>query len=321
MTSRSAFAFVLVSLLAACGGGGSTSGPAAGLPPVPTPAPASSPSTPFVGFWQSWSDTSGGPFSDLSTVPKSVNTVDVAFSVPTSNAIADPQNTNSLVPGIAAIHANGGKVLLSFGGGASPFNISDDAAFTANLGAYFAAHSGYYDGVDFDDEQVPWDGQAQLVNVINATRSAFPNIVITYDAFQSGAYAPFVPGNYDGEDVAILQQAGASIDWVNVMDYNAFTWMPPDHPACLWSATAADSCYEDAMTSFAAIFPKNKIVMGLLVGKADDGRVITPSDAATLTAWAKASGYRGVMIWSLNHDGAYAGVQPGTYVNAIANAL
>lgn len=304
-------------LFAGCGGGSGTS--SSGVPPAPTAAPQAA--TQFVGFWESWSDASGGPYSDLSTVPKGVSTVDIAFSVPTSNAIADPQNTHSLAPGIAAIHANGDKVLLSFGGGGNPFNITDDAAFTGNLSAYFAAHPGYYDGVDFDDEVVPWNGQAQLVNVINATRAAFPTTLITYDAFASGAYTPFVMGNYDGEDVAILQQAGASLSWVNVMDYDGYAWVPPDHPACRWSSTATDSCYEDVMQSFAAIYPKNKLVMGLLIGAADDGKIITPADAATFSAWVKANGYRGVMIWDVNHDGAYAGVATGTYSNAISAAL
>lgn len=296
--------------------------------PAPSITPAPAASTQFVGFWQSWSDTSGGPFADLSTIPKSVTTVDIAFSLAANNvvgnAIADPQNTNSLQPGISAIHANGGKALLSFGGGGNPppaWGITDDGAFTSNLAAYFAAHAGYYDGVDFDDEDVPWSGQQELIDVINATRRAFPAGIITYDAFSSGAYGPFAAGNYDGEDLLILQQAGASLDWVNVMDYDAFGWVPPDHANCQWSATAADSCYEDVMQSFAQIYPKNKLVMGLLIGKADDGLVLSPSDAAAFAAWAKANGYRGVMIWSLNHDGAYANVPTGTYVNAIAGAL
>lgn len=321
MRSCAPIIFAIGLVLTACGGGSGSSSP--GLPPAPISSPTASPAQnlQFVGFWESWSDASGGPFSNLSTVPKAVTTVDVAFSVPTNNAIADPQSTNSLQPGIAAIHANGDKVLLSFGGGGSPFNITDDAAFTANLSAYFAAHPGYYDGVDFDDEVVPTNGQAQLINVINATRAAFPSNIITYDAFQSGAYPPFIMGNYDGEDVAILQQAGASLSWVNVMDYNSYAWVPPDHPACQWSSTALDSCYEDVMRSFAAIYPKNKVVMGLLIGSADDGKIITPSDAATFAAWVKANGYGGVMIWDVNHDGTYAGVAAGTYINAISSAL
>lgn len=174
---------------------------------------------------------------------------------------------------------------------------------------------------DFDDEVVPTNGQAQLITVINATQAAMPGDIVSYDAFASGAYLPFAMADYQGEDVAILQQAGTSLDWVNVMDYDAYSWVPPDHPNCQWSSTAIDSCYEDVMQSFAAIFPKNKIVMGLLIGAADDGRVISAADAATFAAWAKSNGYRGIMIWSLNHDGAYAGVQTGIYVNAISAAL
>ena len=89
------------------------------------------------GFWESWSDTNGqDAYSRLGSVPGSVTTVDVAFSIADGNEISDPQNTYPLAPGRARIHARGGKVLLSFGGATSTFDITDPHAFVTNLKAY-----------------------------------------------------------------------------------------------------------------------------------------------------------------------------------------
>lgn len=283
---------------------------------VATPMPEQ-----YVAFWQSWSDTSKKPFARLGTIPRSVTTVDVAFSVANGNAIAPPQNTYSLKNGIHAIHSHGGKVMLSFGGADSKFEITNPNTFENNLAHFYAKH-GAYDGVDFDDERIPRNGQQQLIDLIQRTRARFSSKLLTYDAFGSGASLPYSPHDYQGEDVAIIQQAGPFLDWVNVMDYDAYGWKPPDHPNCTWSKPSAkDNCYKDVMNAFAAIpYPKNRLVMGLLIGKADDGKVITPQDAHAYAAWAKAQGFRGVMIWDINLDGAPYGAT-GAYSAAIASAL
>ena len=92
--------------------------------------------------------------------------------------------------------------------------------------------------------------------------------------------------NYSGEDRLILKDAGAAIDYVNVMDYDQFGWKPSTHPNCEYQPGAPDDCYVDIMEEFANVpvgggknFPANKVVMGLMIGKADDGAVLTPQTA------------------------------------------
>jgi chitinase len=302
----------------------------------PTTAPTTVPTAPpagslqFAGFWESWSDTnSADAFSSLSSVPATVTTTDVAFSIADDNTIAPVQNAYPLLPGAQAIHGRGGKVLLSFGGATSQFTISNTAQFVANLQAFMTANPGLYDGFDFDDEVMPWNGQAQLIGVINATRAAFPHAIITMDAFMSGADPQVTLSTHQGEDVAILQKAGTALDYVNVMDYDQYGWHPSDHPNCSYTAGATDDCHEDVIADFAKIattgggtFPANKVVMGLMIGPADDGAVISPANASAYATWVRSHGYHGIMIWDLDRDcPSGTGYAKGTYVTAISTAL
>jgi hypothetical protein len=336
---RSALAASLVAALSACGGNS--------MQTVPSTSPdgtrAASRSTKpalanpeFVGFWESWSDTNKqDAFYKLGTVPSSVTTVDVAFSVADGNRISEPQNTNPLRPGARRVHAHGGKVLLSFGGATSNFNITDPSAFVKNLKAYLRAHPGIYDGFDFDDEviQTRSNGRQQLIGVLKATRSAFPNAIVSFDADSAGADPRVDLPNYSGEDRLILKNAGDAIDYVNVMDYDQFGWKPSTNPNCTYARGSRDDCYLDIMQEFANVpvgegktFPKSKIVMGLMIGEADDHSFLKPQDCAGYATWVVANAYRGMMIWDLDLDNPQApmngtGYPKGTYVKAIGGAL
>ena len=313
--------------------------PSATPKPTPTPVPTATPTAPpggvqFVGFWESWSDTNtSDAYNDLKTVPPSVTTTDVAFSIANDNTIAPVQNYYPLLPGAQAIHAHGGKLLLSFGGATSQFQITSVATFVANLQAFMKANPGLYDGFDFDDEVMPWNGQQQLISIINAVRAAFPHAVITFDGFMSGGDPQVALSTHQGEDVAVIQQAGAAIDYVNVMDYDQYNWHPTQHPACSFTPGSSDDCRLDVLRDFAAIrmpggaaFGTGKVVMGLMIGSADDGAIVSPSDASSYAAWIRSHGYRGVMIWDIDRDNPQGapdgtGHPKGTYVEAISTAL
>jgi chitinase len=278
----------------------------------------------FAGFWESWSDwDKATPYHSLGEIPAAVNDVDVAFSTADSNAISDPQNTYSLKPGIATIHKHGGRVLLSIGGASSSFAITDVATFETNLKAYTAAHKGYYDGFDFDDETGASNTATLLTQLATATRTAFPGSTISFDAFMDGTDPanPFEAG--------VLQNAPSALSYVNVMDYDQYGYKPSNYPNCTWHQGAADDCYLDVLANFAAVkmpgggtFPTSQIVMGLMIGPADDGAVITPKEAAAYAAWVRAHGYGGVMIWDVDRDGPKTTGHPkGAYIKAISQAL
>jgi chitinase len=306
-------------------------------PAVPAPGVATSPagsgssSTEFVGFWESWSDTNReDAFSRLGSVPASVTTADVAFSLADSNAISPPQNTYPLRPGANRIHAHGGAVLLSFGGATSSFGITDAGVFATNLQAYVKANPRVYDGFDFDDEVIPVNGAQQLVNVLLAVRKAFPAAIVSFDAFIDGA-DPRAGSGHQGEDIAVIRQAGSAIDYVNVMAYDQYGWQPSSK--CSYRQGSRDDCRLDVLREFSQIkmtggqrFPKNKVVLGLMIGKADDGVVVTPKAAAGYGGDVTRLGYRGIMIWDLDLDNPQSppngtGHPKGTYVRAISKAL
>jgi chitinase len=259
----------------------------------------------------------------MGQVPASVSDVDVAFSIADSNQISDPQNTYPLKPGIDKIHKRGGHVLLSFGGASSTFDITSVGQFESNLGAYFAAHKGYYDGADFDDENIQSGTATLLTGLVNATRTNFPNDVVSFDAFMDGTDPanPF--------EAPVLQNAAASLSYVNVMDYDQYGYKPSNYPNCTWKTGSPDDCYLDVLANFAAVlvpgsgtFPKSKIVMGLMIGPADDGAVITPQDAASYASFVLKNGYGGVMIWDVDRDGPKTTGHPkGAYIHAIADDL
>ncbi len=174
--------------------------------------------------------------------------------------------------------------------------------------------------------------ERQLIDVLLAVRAAFPNAVITFDAFIDGA-DPRAGSGHQGEDIAVIQQAGAAIDYLNVMAYDEYGWHPSDHPSCSYQQGARDDCRLDVLRQFASIempsgktFPANKVVLGLMIGKADDGVVVTPHAAAGYAGQVRKLGYRGIMIWDLDLDNPQpppngTGHSKGTYVRAIAKAL
>jgi chitinase len=338
MPRRAAFFWALTAALATSGCNGASGSVPAQNPAAPAAGPAvkpasSSGSSEFVGFWESWSDTNrNDAFSRLGSVPTSVTSVDVAFSIADSNDISPPQNTYPLRPGANHIHAHGGKVLLSFGGATSGFEITDPNLFSQNLQAYVKANPKIYDGFDFDDEVIPVNGQQQLIDVLQAVRGAFPSAVISFDAFIDGA-DPQAGSGHQGEDIPIVAQTAADIDYLNVMAYDQYGWKPSNHPNCSYRQGSRDDCRLDVLAQFANIalsgggtLPKNKITLGLMIGKADDGVVITPNDASGYGNDVRRLGYRGIMIWDLDLDNPQqppdgTGRPKGAYVRAISKAL
>ncbi|HEY1429554.1 MAG TPA: glycosyl hydrolase family 18 protein, partial [Candidatus Tumulicola sp.] len=223
----------LALLLASCSGGSGGLTPRSASPQALRQT--SSEPVVFAGFWESWSDWNDqDAFNKLASVPATVTNVDVAFSIANSNEISDPQNTYPLKPGAKKIRKHGGKVLLSFGGATSQFDITDTKQFVKNLQKYLKKNSGIYDGFDFDDEviQTGKNGRQQLIGVIKATRQAFPNAVISFDADSAGADPQVDLTQGFGEDRLILKNAGADIDYVNIMDYDQYGWKPSTNPNC-----------------------------------------------------------------------------------------
>jgi GH18 family chitinase len=181
--------------------------------------------------------------------------------------------------------------------------------------------------------QTRQNGRQQLIDVIKATRKAFPNAVISFDADSAGADPQTDLPQGFGEDRLILKEAGADIDYVNIMDYDQYGWKPSTNPNCQYVPGTSDDCYLDIVKEFSNVpigggktFPADKVVMGLMIGQADDGSFLTPADCTNYATWIVQNSYRGIMIWDLDLDNPQSpmsgtGYPKGTYVKAIGEAL
>jgi GH18 family chitinase len=139
-----------------------------------------------------------------------------------------------------------------------------------------------YDGIDFDDESSSATQHVStLTTLIPAVRSivnglGMTNFILTYPAFNK-------PTDYN--DAAVLKNASvvAALNWINVMSYEG------DNV----------SASESDLTSYAAIFDKSKLLLGIDLGGDMGG---APSDASlsSMAGWVKTNGYGGMMICTIN---------------------
>lgn len=298
----------------------------------------------LAAYWESWDDTNpSAQFGPLDSVPSAVNVVEVAdFEIHNGHGAfyQGPYNADSLEPGAAAIHARGGKILLSIGGYSSQWGVTDAGAFVAALGRVLAANPGVFDGFDFDDENIPRQdatpqaGQREIARLIEAAHARWPAMSLSYTAFVMGAQQPVRWSEDQGEDVAVLRRVGGIVAFVNVMEYtqyaNGRVWKPASAPGCRWSPGSANDCYLAVMREFAALpvaggglLGASKVAMGLEVHPEQPApAALTPAQMEGYAAWVRAHGFAGVALWSIDRDrpgiGGYA---RGAFVAALARGL
>jgi hypothetical protein len=298
----------------------------------------------LAAYWESWDDTdSAAAFGPLASVPAAVNVTEVAdFEIDNGHGALyeGPYNAHSLQPGAEAIHARGGKVLLSIGGYGSQWGIPKMIGFTNALARVLAANPGVFDGFDFDDENIPWQnatpraGQAEIVRAIEAVHARYPSMLLSYTAFVMGASLPPTWNDDQGEDVAVLRQVGNILTYVNVMEYTQYSnnrvWKPPGDARCEWNPHAAHDCYLETLATFAALplaaggrLGAAKILMGLEIHpEQPQPAALTPAQMLALASWVRTNGYAGVAVWSIDRDCvAVSGYPLGSFTDAIAGGL
>lgn len=160
-------------------------------------------------------------------------------------------------------------------------------------------------GVDIDSEA----GEARITDqqaksiamLINEIKRLDPNTLITLAGFSVGADPDnkqcTVPGSvHCGEAVPILQQAGKSLAWVNVMAYDA-------------GEQYAKHRYKEAMANYAKYIGKHRAYLGLdLQPQWGVAKPETPDQLASKAKWAVHEGYGGIMFWAIMNN------NPGPYV-------
>jgi chitinase len=269
----------------------------------------------FVGYYQTWSDSwkANGADTVLAKLPSYVNVVNISFAEPNMAYVAGslslggtgvgvPYDGPTLKAAVAALHQSnpGTRVMISVGGATFPnfgsFNAGTIASFVKDFGL---------DGVDIDYEPsnancsnaggaVSCPSDAEYVGVVKSMRAALPSpywISIagwSVGAYGEGAWASAPPESlYKGLTLAVLKQASADLDLVNVMSYDASPAFDPIQ----------------ALKAYQHYYP-GKIAMGIEVPpEAWGGHVETVGEIDTLADAVNGSNAAGLMLWSIQKPG------------------
>lgn len=207
------------------------------------------------------------------------------------------------------------KVLVAVGGATywefSKLNTKAIAAFVKEFGL---------DGVDLDYEptnpgctknalsgKISCLTDTEYIASIQALRAALPRPYMlstapwSIGAYGEGAFVNAQPqGAYTGVAINPLRTAGADLDLLNVMSYDASNAL---------NVTEAYDAYR-------ALFP-GAIAMGVEVPpEAWGGHVLTLPEVAQIADYLKAHGGNGMMLWSLQKPGSPS---PAAISNVICN--
>ena len=232
----------------------------------------------FVGYWDGWQQ------NNIVDTPAGVNEIPVAFGFLHGHTITLKGGVN---PGyitaadIASLHARGVAVTLSLGG----WSPSNSFVFDGNVSGFEHSLAGVlaklpFDGVDFDLEHGTTASRVKtLTRLIVTTRAYFnsigkPNAVITYPAWTR-------PTDYGDDRILKNPNVVKALSWVNVMSYEG--------------PNVAKT--ERDVAEYGAIFDKSRLMMGVDI---DDSPHASDAQLGQLSAYVRANGYGGMMVWTVN---------------------
>lgn len=234
------------------------------------------------GYWESWNSKD----SVSTIVNMHADIIDISFANFTSlgnhtyqiGGIEASQAT--LTQLITAAHNLGKKVKIAIGGatyGLGPqLQTTQDAVGMAQAIATFLQQNSL-DGVDLDIEDYP---AANLqVALIQNIRQLAPNAIISYTSQTPAATTqPYYQ---------VIQAAYPYFDYVSIMAYDNYVGY---------------SYQQDISALEAMGVPPNKIVLGLMPGRDDTGKMTSVSDISAAASYVQQNGLKGIMFWDLNRD-------------------
>lgn len=181
-------------------------------------------------YWQSWSSqwVSSSNELDLSKLDPRVNIVNLAFADPRgmyikgsksfSNTGLDFSMDFEVVAGaIKILKDRDVCVMLAVGGASYSFNVKSSVQNVVDLAVDLGVN-----GIDIDWE--PADGavkDSEFTTLIQQYRKASPShFKISAACFSTGAYGKN-GDQFQGMNIKGLVEAGSSLDWLNIMAYDA----------------------------------------------------------------------------------------------------
>ncbi len=293
--------------------------------------------TNFMTYWFSWGQNNPPwVYNKLSDTPNGVDMVAVAFALETAAHQLTLQNKDNdqLGQSIAALHQRGVKVLLSAGGAVGPYPWDDMTLSTQQVAQQLIGFINQYqfDGVDFDVESFGV-GIARLPDIIKLIKASNNNLIISLTVASPGGSTGLTQ---PAQDLAQKMYANGDLDYIDVMNYDQ-NWV---QDGCTYESTdPATNCYiqntqavETVVEKWTndSVKAKAMIMNGIMMGKADDQKIVKPEMEQMITKWLVTNNYGGVMSWGLSRDQdgtdiasatGLTGYSLGAFTNAIIQTL
>jgi chitinase len=242
-----------------------------------------------------------------------VNAVTLAFG--TSNGSCTLEGFNfsaSSKQDVQSYLANGGRIILSFGGADGPF-LEDDCSTSGLyniINNLISTYKIYYLDFDVEGSEVDDTGAANTRNaVLKQLQAAYPNLYVSFTV-------PVDPSGLPGDVETLIKNArnaGVNINVVNIMTMDYGYMGETESAVAIESANGTFNQLKSIYTGLTTAQVWNKIGITPMIGL-NDGNTsqtknpeqFTPADATSVTQFVQTNGLGLLSYWALNRD------QPGT---------
>lgn len=199
----------------------------------------------LVGYWHNWND-GNAPYLELSQVDPRYTVVEVSFAVPAAGSTYDMMFTPAetapatFIADVAALQAQGRKVLISIGGANATVHLDSDAERDQFVSSMLGILDTYgFDGIDIDLEgaSVAISGgtianptDARIIRLIDAVNSIADQYEVTHGVPMMLTMAPetaYVQGGMSayggiwGAYLPIIDALRNRLDILQVQLYNS----------------------------------------------------------------------------------------------------
>ncbi|MCU7722200.1 ricin-type beta-trefoil lectin domain protein [Actinoplanes sp. KI2] len=285
--------------------GGSTTPPTT-TPPTGGGGPGAKAVAPY--YYTGW----GNP-PNLTTVTNATGVKWFTMAFMLNSGTCDPKwdGSRALAGGqdqaaINTIRANGGDVVVSFGGAAGPWLEHYCSSASALAAAYQKVISAYgLRAIDIDIEGTPYNTAADQQKTVDALKTIKANNpgITTYITLGSGTTGP------DSSLINRAASAGLVVDGWGIM---TFDWGSTGNNQGALTVQAADGLKNRLKTAYgwSDADAYKHVGISSMNGITDEGAVVTLADMQTITAYAQQHGIARLTFWSLNRDRQCSGGYP-----------
>ncbi|MEV4350470.1 ricin-type beta-trefoil lectin domain protein [Actinoplanes sp. NPDC049596] len=207
---------------------------------------------------------------------------------------------------INTIRANGGDVVISFGGAAGPWLEHTCGSASALAAAYQKVINAYgLKAIDIDIEGTPYNTAADQQKTVDALKTIKANNpgITTYITLGSGTTGP------DNSLINRAAAAGLQVDGWGIM---TFDWGSTGTNQGALTIQAADGLKNKLKTAYGYSDAEAYKHVGIssMNGITDEQAVVTLNDMRTITAYAQQHQIARLTFWSLNRDRQCPGAYP-----------